>query len=106
MIRIMSNSIYSHLSPIFSPSAIIHNLKPGAKNVGILESNSGHKNLVVVMLPIFWVSFWAGRKIFRGGRKIFRWVKNFEEVKKCLRRGGKCLGKGGAKKFVRGVKNF
>ena len=36
------------------------------------------------MLPIFWVSFWAGRKIFRGGRKIFRWVKNFEEVKKCL----------------------
>ena len=55
------------------------------------------------MLPIFWVSFWAGRKIFRGGRKIFRWVKNFEEVKKCLwYGGGEKMFREGGDKFVRG----
>ena len=57
------------------------------------------------MLPIFWVSFWAGRKIFRVGRKIFRWVKNFEEVKKCLRR-GEMFREGGGEKFVRGGQKF
>ena len=44
------------------------------------------------MLPIFWVSFWAGRKIFRGGRKIWG--------------GGKMFREGGGKKIVRGVKIF
>ena len=57
------------------------------------------------MLPIFWVSFWTGRKIFRGGRKIFRWVKNFEEVKKCLRR-GEMFREGGAKKIRKGGEKF
>ena len=45
------------------------------------------------MLPIFWVSFWAGRKIFRGGRKIWGG-------------GGKMFREGGGKKIVRGVKIF
>ena len=47
------------------------------------------------MLPIFWVSFWAGRKIFRGGRKIGGGGG-----------GGKMFREGGGKKIVRGVKIF
>ena len=37
--------------------------RPGTKIVEILEFNCGHKNLIVVMLTIYWVSFWSESKM-------------------------------------------
>ena len=41
--------------------------RAGTKIVGIYEFNSGHKNLIVVMSIIYWVSFWNESKVVTQG---------------------------------------